>query len=1112
VAREGEGAVRGGAAWKGVAAGVAGSAAVIAAATAASRVVGFGRVFVFSGAVGGGGCLGTAYTTVNYLPNVLFEVAAGGALAGAVVPVIAGMLARGRKEDAGRTASALLGWVLLALAPLSLLLALAARPLAAVLLHGSTVHGSTGAAGSCPGEVAAGARMLVVFAPQVLLYGVGIVLAGVLQAHRRFVGPALAPMLSSLVVIIAYVTYGELAGGRQQRVDWLPPPGPELVLSGGTTLGVVALSLPLLVPLRRTGIRLRPALRFPAGAVGQLRSLALAGLSSLLAQQVAILVTLALANRIGGTGAPNVVQFAQTVYLLPYAVLAVPLATAAFPRLSAQAAAGDPGGFAATAATTTRLVLLVSCLGAGALFAVAPAVQGLFLDLDAVGGGPLTSLADTLVAMAPGLIGWSLVAHLGRVLYARGHGRAAALATAAGWLAVVVASVAVVFGLRAGGQDAGRSAVVGLGAGNSVGMLVAAVLLLAGVRAAAGRGAVAGLARVLPGGLAAAAAGAVAGRWAADLVLGGLGVAGGLGGQQGVAGQSGGQLDMTGTAGRAGSGSLADWVLAGGVGGMVAVLAFVGVVLLVDRRDVVALLARVRRADAAQPGSGGVPAGSQGAVAAGEPAVDARHCPAVAGAQGSQGAVAAGEPAGSVQGPTCGGLRVLLVLATSAGGVGRHVRALATGLDEAGCTVTVAGHPATERSFGFTACGVAFAPVEVGDRPRPGADLRAVRRLRALSAEADVVHAHGLRAAALAVLAARGRHLPPGGRLRGGRVALGGRLRGGRLRGGRLRGGRRGRGLVTPGGQVRGGRAPGRRRLFGSAGGRPLVVVTLHNAPASTGLAGLVSAALERLVARGAGAVLVVSGDVADRMRRLGARRVERALVPAPHREPSGPAAEVRTRTRAALGVGEEAVLLLTVARLASQKGLPVLIDAVATLATARPDGAVVAVVAGDGPLAGELTADLAARDVPVPLRLLGARDDVADLLVAADVLVMSSRWEGQPLAVQEALRAGLPVVATDAGGTAEVTGDAALLVPPGDSAALAAALAQVVDDAGLRRDLAERAAARARTLPTEADAVRQVLGVYANPGAGQPGAANPGAGRSDVVPRAGVRRPGTRP
>ena len=128
--------------------------------------------------------------------------------------------------------------------------------------------------------------------------------------------------------------------------------------------------------------------------------------------------------------------------------------------------------------------------------------------------------------------------------------------------------------------------------------------------------------------------------------------------------------------------------------------------------------------------------------------------------------------------------------------------------------------------------------------------------------------------------------------------------------------------------------------------------------------------------------------------------------------------------------------------------------------------------MAGDGPL------EPALRDGP--LRLLGVRRDVPDLLGAADVVVVPSRWEGQPLVVQEALRAGAAVVATDAGGTREVTGDAARLVPPGDAAALAGAIEGLLRDPRALAALREAAAARARTLPTAQDALAQVTALYA--------------------------------
>jgi putative peptidoglycan lipid II flippase len=397
----------------------------------------------------------------------------------------------------------------LVLVPISLVLTAVAGPLTGLLLRGPACSGA--------GDLAA--RMLVVFAPQVPLYGVGIVLTGVLQAHHRFAGPALAPLLSSLVVIAAYLWYAALVGPGRQAPGYLPSRVPELVLSGGTTAGVVALSLPLLVPVARAGVRLRPALRFPPGTSAMVRSLAGAGVAALLAQQAAVVVVLALATRGGGTGAINAYQYAQAVYLLPYAVLAVPVATASFPRLSRHAASGDVPAFAATNAVTTRAVLVAAAVGAAVLAAVAPAVQELFADLDAVGGPALAALASAVTVLAVGLPGWSLVAHLGRALYALARGRAAATATAIGWLAVVAASLVAVELLRSAGAGSQRAAVVGLAAGNSVGMVLAGLLLVIAVRRAAGAEAVAGVPRTALRAAIVAVVAAIIGRWAADAVL-----------------------------------------------------------------------------------------------------------------------------------------------------------------------------------------------------------------------------------------------------------------------------------------------------------------------------------------------------------------------------------------------------------------------------------------------------------------------------------------------------------------------------------------------------------------------------------------------------------------
>ncbi len=365
-------------------------------------------------------------------------------------------------------------------------------------------------------------------------------------------------------------------------------------------------------------------------------------------------------------------------------------------------------------------------------------------------------------------------------------------------------------------------------------------------------------------------------------------------------------------------------------------------------------------------------------------------------------------------------MRVLLVQGSSAGGVGRHVAAVAAGLVDGGHDVVVAGPSAAFEDFGLASTGARFVPVEIGDRPSARRDLAAVTALARLGRGADVVHAHGLRAGGLAAL--------------------------------------------------------GLARLLRH---RPALVVTLHNLPVGGGRVQAISAALERLVARRSAAVLGVSGDLVDRMLDRGAARAERALVPAPPGSPpSGPPDEVRARVRAELGLdGRATALLVTVARLAPQKGLPLWCDALAELTRTRPDLDVLAVVAGDGPLREQV--QRRADSDRLPLRLLGRRSDVADLFAAADVAVCPSVWEGQPLVVQEALRRGAPLVATDVGGTGEVAGDAALLVPYGDASALAGAVATLLDDPAERTRRHEAGLARAAQLPTDADAVDQLDRLY---------------------------------
>jgi putative peptidoglycan lipid II flippase len=519
--------------------GLAGAAVLIGGITILARIAGFGRVVVFSQTVGTS-CLSQAYYTANQVPNIVFEIVAGGALAGMVVPVLAGPIAAGDREHVRRTTSALITWTAILLVPLSVLGILLAHPVMGALAHGHL--------GGCSrtGVVTVGGRMLVVFAPQIVLYGLAVVLYGLLQAHRRFTAPALAPLVSSLVVMGTYLAYVPLGHGREGDLAELPRAA-ELALSVGTTTGVVVLVVTAGVAATRLRLRLRPALRFPEGVAGRVRALAVAGLATVAAQQVSAIAVVRLSGH-GTKGALADYQFAWAMFLLPWAVLAVPIATSAFPSLSARAGAGETEEFDQVTAATTRAVVLVSFAGAGALVAVAlPAAA--FLDHRAA----YAVLARAVLGFAPGLVGYGLVAHLGRVLFACHRGRASAAATVSGWLVVIVVDVVLVPRLPSGWV------VAGLAIGNSAGMTVAGLLLTAALVRSRGRAVLAGMGRAGLSG----AAGALAGGGAGYAIASAIGPHG--------------QLANIGTA---------------AFTGLVAAALFVMVTYVLDGRDLKAVIAR----------------------------------------------------------------------------------------------------------------------------------------------------------------------------------------------------------------------------------------------------------------------------------------------------------------------------------------------------------------------------------------------------------------------------------------------------------------------------------------------------------------------------------------
>ena len=253
------------------------------------------------------------------------------------------------------------------------------------------------------------------------------------------------------------------------------------------------------------------------------------------------------------------------------------------------------------------------------------------------------------------------------------------------------------------------------------------------------------------------------------------------------------------------------------------------------------------------------------------------------------------------------------------------------------------------------------------------------------------------------------------------------------------------------------------------AGRRPLVV-SWHNAVlGGPGARRRLLAAGERFVARGATITLAASQDLAARARELGGRDVRFAPVAATLAAPTRPPAEVRRE----LCVADGRPLVVCVGRLHPQKAHDVLIRAAARWREFAP----VVVIAGDGPLQGELQTLIAHEQAPVSL--LGRRGDVADLLGAADLVVLASRWEARSLVAQESMTAGRALVATAVGGMPALVGDGAMLVAADDVDALDAAVRGLLADPARRAELGERARRQAASWPTQADTLAQVEAVY---------------------------------
>jgi len=385
------------------------STALMATGTLLSRITGLLRVTVLVATLGvGESRLADVYNVANTTPNIIYELVLGGILSSIFVPVFVEVRGTRGQRQAWHVARATMTIAIVGLGLLAVVTMLAAPWIIRLYVHsGSPVERAQ--------AVELGGQLLAMFMPQIAFYGVGSVMTGLLNAHRRFGVPMFAPILNNLVVIAVGLSFYFLVGQQVPQVGEVTT-GQKLLLGLGTTAGVAAMTLVQWPFLRRIGFRFHFVWNWRDQAIRKMATLSAFTVGYVITNQLGYLLIPVLAY--GVQGGYTAYTTAFIFFQLPHGVFAVSVMTALLPPLSEYAVARNWDAFRATLSRGIRLTAAVLLPAALGYLALAGPIVRLLLEHGVVTEESTDLLIPVLMVFVLGLVPFSTFQLILRAFYA----------------------------------------------------------------------------------------------------------------------------------------------------------------------------------------------------------------------------------------------------------------------------------------------------------------------------------------------------------------------------------------------------------------------------------------------------------------------------------------------------------------------------------------------------------------------------------------------------------------------------------------------------------------------------------------------------------------------